>query len=133
MVARQISLLQGSRIASGTALSGGMPLYKYVAGRLLTALENRCFCLDMTDYHSGFLIYDQTCLQALPFHRMSSSFDFDLEAIASALSLGLSVGELPIPTRYADEKSHLKPVAYGIRVPWVLAKFKTGYYGKSEH
>lgn len=131
MISQRISLMQGSRIASGTALSGGMPLYKYVSGRLLTALENRCFGLRMTDYHSGFLVYDRACLQALPLHRMSRSFDFDLEAIASARSLGFPVGELPIPTRYADEVSYLKPLRYGFRVLWVLVKYTMGYYKKT--
>jgi glycosyltransferase involved in cell wall biosynthesis len=128
MASQGISLMQGSRIASGTSLSGGMPCYKYIAGRLMTALENLCFGLRMTDYHSGFLVYDRACLQALPLHRMSRSFDFDLEAIASARSLGLSIGELPIPTRYADEVSYLNPIRYGFRVLWVLAKYKMGYY-----
>jgi glycosyltransferase involved in cell wall biosynthesis len=132
MVARRVNLMQGSRIASGTALSGGMPLYKFVAGRLLSALENRCFRLRMTDYHSGFMVYDRACLVALPLHRMSGSFDFDLEVIASARSQGLSVAELPIPTRYAGEVSYLKPITYGLRVLWVLAKYKAGYYKKSE-
>jgi glycosyltransferase involved in cell wall biosynthesis len=132
MAAKRISLLQGSRIASGTALSGGMPLYKYVAGRILCAVENRCFRLAMTDYHSGFLVYDRSCLQALPFHLMSRSFDFDLEAIACARCFGLTVGELPIPTRYAGEKSHLKPVSYGFRVLRVVIKYRMGYYKKLE-
>jgi len=128
MESQRINLMQGSRIASGTALSGGMPLYKYAAGRLLTALENRCFALRLTDYHSGFIVYDRACLEALPLPRMSRSFAFDLEAIAAARSRGLAVGELPIPTRYADEVSYLKPVRYGMRVLWVVAKFGMGYY-----
>lgn len=123
-----IDVLQGSRIASGTALSGGMPLYKFVAGRLLTAIENRVFDLHMTDYHSGFLLYSRKAFSELPFHRLSGSFDFDLEVIASARARGLAVAELPIPTRYAGEKSYLNPMNYGLRVLWVLAKFKAGYY-----
>ena len=125
-----IDLMQGSRIASGTALSGGMPLYKYVTGRLLTAIENAMFGLRLSDYHSGFLVYSRKSLEALPFHRLSRSFDFDLEVIASAHARRLAIGELPIPTRYAGEHSHLKPVFYGCRVLWVLAKYTAGYYRK---
>jgi glycosyltransferase involved in cell wall biosynthesis len=127
---QSIDLMQGSRIASGTALSGGMPLYKYIAGRLLTALENATFRLRMSDYHSGFLVYSRKSLETLPFHRLSTSFDFDLEVIASARTQGLSIGELPIPTRYAGEVSHLQPVIYGLRVLLVLVKYSAGYYGK---
>jgi glycosyltransferase involved in cell wall biosynthesis len=128
MIEKNIDLMQGSRIASGTAIRGGMPCYKYVAGRLLTALENRVFRLGMTDYHSGFLVYGRKALDLLPFHRLSTSFDFDLEVIASARTAGLSLAELPILTRYAGEISYLNPVTYGIRVLWVLVKYGNGYY-----
>lgn len=123
-----LDLLQGSRIASGTALSGGMPLYKYLANRALTALENRVLGLAMTDYHSGYLLYGRRALARIPFSRLSDSFDFDLEVIASARAIGLSVGERPIPTHYGDEISHLNPVAYGLRVLWVMFNYLTGRY-----
>lgn len=128
MLAHRIDLMQGSRIASGTALSGGMPFYKYAAGRLLTVLENAVFGLRMTDYHSGFLVYSRKSLEVLPFHRFSAGFDFDLEVIASARARGLALGELPIPTRYSGEVSHLKPLRYGCRVLGVLAGFMAGHY-----
>ncbi len=130
MAARGIDLMQGSRVASGTALSGGMPLYKYIAGRLLTVIENMTFGLRMSDYHSGFLVYGRKTLAALPFHRLSENFDFDLEVIAAARARKLAIGELPIPTRYAGEVSHLKPVNYGCRVLGVLVKYLAGYYNK---
>jgi glycosyltransferase involved in cell wall biosynthesis len=123
-----LDLLQGSRIASGTALSGGMPLYKYVANRALTAMENAAFGLRMSDYHSGYLFYGQQALTRIRFERLSSSFDFDLEVIASAVALGLRVGELPIATRYAGEVSHLNPVTYGLRCLGVMLKYLAGGY-----
>ena len=123
-----VDLMQGSRIASGTALSGGMPLYKYAAGRLLTALENRIFRLAMTDYHSGFLVYGRRTLDTVPFDRLGGGFDFDLEVIATARLAGLRIGELPIPTRYAGEKSYLNPMVYGMRVLRVLIRYHTGRY-----
>lgn len=121
-------LIQGSRIASGTAISGGMPLYKYVAGKCLTFLENTVFKLKLTDYHSGFLVYSRNVLNRIDFGRLSSSFDFDLEVIASVRALDLAIGELPIPTRYADEISYLNPVTYGLRVLKVLCKYCLGRY-----
>lgn len=123
-----LDLLQGSRIASGTALSGGMPLYKYVAGTLLTMLENRVFGLALTDYHSGFLVYGRRVLETVRFHELSSSFDFDLEVIAAARAASLVIGEIPIPTRYAGEKSYLNPVTYGMRVLGVMVNYCFGGY-----
>ncbi len=125
-----LDLVQGSRHASGTAAAGGMPLYKRVAGRSLTALHNAVFGLRMTDYHSGMIGYGRRALDALPFERLSGSFDFDLEAIACARALGLAVGEVPIPTRYAGEASHLNPWTYGLRCLRVTARYATGHYGR---
>jgi glycosyltransferase involved in cell wall biosynthesis len=124
---RRLDLLQGSRIASGTALSGGMPLYKYVANALLNRVENRTLKLTMTDYHSGYLLYGPAALR-LPFRRLSNSFDFDLEVIASARAAGLSVGEEPVRTHYGDEVSHLNPVTYGLRALRVMWNYRRGRY-----
>ena len=126
---RGLDLLQGSRIASGTAQSGGMPLYKRAANALLNQLENRTFGLDMTDYHSGYLLYGRRALE-LPFRGLSSSFDFDLEVIASARARGLAVGEEPIPTHYGDEVSHLNPIGYGLRVLRVMWNYHRGRYAE---
>jgi glycosyltransferase involved in cell wall biosynthesis len=125
---RALDLLQGSRIASGTALSGGMPRYKYVANAVLNRLENLTLGLDMTDYHSGYLLYGPRALSRLPFRKFSDSFDFDLEVIAAARAHGLSVAEAPVPTHYGDEVSHLNPVTYGLRVLRVLTNYQRGKY-----
>lgn len=124
-----IDVLQGSRHKQrGGALAGGMPLYKYVAGKLLTALENTVFGLRMTDYHSGFLVYSRRAILTVPIDRLSGYFDFDLEFIAWARKKGLVVDELAIPTRYAGEVSHLNPIWYGLRALGVMAKYVTGRY-----
>ncbi len=129
LTARDLDLLQGSRIASGTALAGGMPLYKYVANAGLNRLENFTLGLGLTDYHSGYLVYGPRALARIPFAALSDSFDFDLEVIASARARGLSVGEAPVPTHYGDEISHLQPVTYGLRVLRVLWRYQRGHYG----
>jgi glycosyltransferase involved in cell wall biosynthesis len=128
LVARDLDLLQGSRIASGTALSGGMPLYKYAAGRTLTALENQVLGLGLTDYHSGYLVYGAAALRQIPFARLSDSFDFDLEVLASARARGLRVGEHPVPTHYGEEVSYLNPVTYGLRALRVMLNYRLGRY-----
>lgn len=128
MEKEKVDLMQGSRIGSGTALSGGMPLYKFIAGMCLVKLENFIFRMQLTDYHSGFLIYNRRSLDTLSIDKLSRSFDFDLEVIASASACKLKIAEYPIPTRYAGEISYLNPVTYGLRVLKVLFKFLCGAY-----
>ncbi|MBW8889614.1 MAG: glycosyltransferase family 2 protein [Fibrobacteres bacterium] len=128
---QRVDVLQGSRHKDGTARAGGMPRYKIAAGKTLTWMENRCFGLDLSDYHSGFLMYSRRALRSIPFERLSLYFDFDLEVIASARALGLRIDELPIPTRYAGEKSYLNPVRYGFRVLRVMARYRLGKYAEA--
>jgi len=128
MTARGLDILQGSRVASGTALSGGMPIYKYAANAVLNRIENHTLGLSMTDYHSGYLLYGRRALASLPYRAFSDSFDFDLELIARARARGLRVGEAPVPTRYGDEISHLNPITYGLRVLKVLWNYRRGRY-----
>jgi len=126
---QRLDLLQGSRIAGGQALTGGMPLYKYAGNWALNKIERWTLSLPMTDFHSGYLIYGRCALDRIPFVQLSDSFDFDLEVIAAARARGLAVGEAPIPTHYGDEVSHLNPITYGLRVLRVLWRFKRGAYG----
>jgi glycosyltransferase involved in cell wall biosynthesis len=125
---RGLDLLQGSRIAGGRALAGGMPIYKYLAGQMLTALENQVIAAGFSDYHSGYLIYGPRALALLPFAALSNHFEFDLEVIACAKATGLRVGERPIPTHYGDEISYLDPIRYGLDVLDVLTRFRAGHY-----
>ena len=74
-------------------------------------------------------MYGPRVLAQVAFDRLSDSFDFDLEVIASARAHGLRVGEAPIPTHYGDEISHLDPIAYGLRVLRVLWRYQRGHYG----
>jgi glycosyltransferase involved in cell wall biosynthesis len=127
-ISRRLEVLQGSRIASGTARSGGMPLYKRAGNAILNRVENWTLGLALTDYHSGYLLYGPGALAQLPFERLSDSFDFDLEVLAAARARGLAVGEAPIPTHYGDEVSHLNPFTYGLRVLRVLWRYGRGHY-----
>jgi glycosyltransferase involved in cell wall biosynthesis len=124
----EADLVQGSRMLDGGALKGGMPMYKYVANRSLTALENFCFGLKMAEYHSGYMLYSRKVLQAFDFTRLSDTFHFDGEMILMASKHKLRIKQIGIPTRYADEKSHLKPIQYGFDVLGILWKnFRGGY------
>ena len=122
------SLVQGSRMMNGGALKGGMPLYKFIGNKFLTTIENKAFNMNMAEYHSGFMVYSKKCLREIPFNNLSNSFDFDLEMILMAKVKGLEIVEIPIPTIYADEKSHLNPIKYGLDVLSVIKEYRKGKY-----
>lgn len=121
-------LVQGSRMLGGGALRGGMPLYKFIANKCLTAIENWAFNMQLAEYHSGYMLYARNALLRIPFQNLSDSFDFDLEMIVASRILGLSLVEIPIPTIYDDEESHLDPVTYGFDVLKVVQKYRKGDY-----
>lgn len=119
----ELALVQGSRHAiAGGARAGNMPLYKRLGGAFLTALENIAFRQKLTDRHSGFIVYSAEFLKTLDLAKLSPSFDIDLEIISIADARGWRVAELPIPTRYAGEKSNLNVVTYGLRVLRQIAR-----------
>lgn len=124
----QADLVQGSRMLKGGALKGGMPFYKYIGNKFLTAVENAGFGMKLAEYHSGYMAYSRKLLLAVPFDRLRDSFDFDLEMIVCAKILGMQIQEVAIPTIYAGEKSHLHPVKYGFDVLSVVCKYRRGYY-----
>lgn len=118
-----LALIQGSRRAvEGDARKGGMPLYKRMGGSFLTALENLAFKNKLTDRHSGFIVYNAEFLKTVNLEKLSGSFDIDLELISIADAEGWRMKEIPIPTRYGDEKSNLNVVTYGIRVLRQIAR-----------
>lgn len=121
-------MVQGSRMLDGGALRGRMPLYKFAANKALTAIENCAFGLQLAEYHSGYMLYSRRVLAGIPFGRLSDSFDFDLEMIVMARVMGLRIAEIAIPTIYAEEVSHLKPVQYGLRVLRVVWDYRRGKY-----
>ena len=84
--------------------------------------------MTLTDYHSGYLVVSRRVLEAVDLDGLSGYFDFDLELIAAARQRGLRIGELPIPTHYGSEVSHLNPILYGFRSLFVVAKYLLGTY-----
>ena len=125
-------IVQGSRMMGDRrrALQGGMPFYKYLANRLLTAVENRAFGLDMAEYHSGYMLYSKRALQSIPFNKLGDNFCFDQEMLVMAKVKGLKIVQLPIPTHYGDEISHLKPIRYGFNVLSLITAYKRGHYDR---
>jgi glycosyltransferase involved in cell wall biosynthesis len=122
-------IVQGSRMMeNGAALRGGMPLYKYLANRSLTAIENLAFGIRMAEYHSGYMLYSQQALRGIPFEKLSDNFCFDQEMLIMAKIRKMKIVQRPIPTHYGDEISHLKPIRYGLNVLSLVWAYKRGYY-----
>lgn len=120
----------GSRILDRGALRRGMPVYKYVANRALTWVENRCYGLGLSEYHTGMMGYSRRALEALPFRAVSDSFHFDGEMAMLAGRRGLRVVEVPIAHRYGDEVSHLRPIPYGFTVLGIALAVRLGLYDR---
>ena len=123
-------LVQGSRMLGGGARRGHMPLYKFLANKFLTAIENWAFGMNLAEYHSGYMLYSRKAIETIPWEKLSQSFDFDLEMIVLARVTGLRIAEIAIPTIYAGEKSHLNPVKYGLDVLSIVWAYKRGKYHK---
>jgi glycosyltransferase involved in cell wall biosynthesis len=119
-------IVLGSRFLSGTALSGGMPVWKFVANRFLTVIENVVFGLRLSEYHTGFRAYSRRLLETLPFLLNSDNFVFDQEIMAQAVCFGFRVGEVPVPTRYFAEASSVnfeRGVEYGLDVLRLMLRY----------
>ncbi|HUJ33153.1 MAG TPA: glycosyltransferase family 2 protein [Candidatus Acidoferrum sp.] len=109
----------GSRILGGGARRGGMPRYKYVANRFLTAFENLLLDAKLSEYHTGFRGFSRKVLETLPLVENSDDFVFDNEMIVQALHFGFRIGEISCPTRYFHEASSIRfgrSVKYGFGV-----------------
>jgi len=124
----EAEMVQGSRMLGGGALGGGMPLYKFVANKALTRVQNWAFGMGLAEYHSGYLAYSKRVLTEIPFDLLSDSFDIDIEMMIAAHILGMRIVEVAIPARYAGEVSHLQPIRYGLDVLAIVARYRSGHY-----
>ena len=126
IVSGHYDVVLGSRILGGNAIKGGMPLYKYVANRILTFVENLALGVKLSEYHTGFRAYRREVLETLPLEKNSNDFVFDNEILAQAVHFGFRIGEISCPTRYFDDASSInfpRSVQYGIGVIATSAKF----------
>jgi len=109
----------GSRIIGGGALKGGMPLYKYIANRLLTALQNLLTGAKLSEYHTGYRAFTAELLRRLPLAENSDDFVFDNQMLTQCIFFGYRVGEISCPTKYFAEASSInfrRSVKYGFEV-----------------
>lgn len=109
----------GSRILGGGALAGGMPLYKYVANRALTAFQNLCTGAKLSEYHTGYRAFSASLLRELDLEANSEDFIFDNQMLGQIIAAGHQIGEVTCPTRYFKEASSIdfrRSVVYGLGV-----------------
>jgi glycosyltransferase involved in cell wall biosynthesis len=126
----EADIVQGSRMKAGGAMAGGMPLYKFLANKALTCLENIAFGMNLAEYHSGYMLYNRRVLSQVPFHTFRErTFTFDQEMMVAAHVRGFRVKDVAIFTRYAEETSHLKPIPYGIDVLTLIGRYWLGEFG----
>src|SRR6266545_2602054 len=123
----EFDVVLGSRILGTGALKGGMPRYKYVANRLLTAFENILLGVKLSEYHTGYRAFSRQVLESLPLHENSDDFVFDNQMLAQVVAFGYSIGEISCPTRYFPEASSInlrRSIVYGIGVVLTAIRFR---------
>ena len=125
-------MVLGSRILGAGALKGGMPFYKYVANRLLTAFQNLFLGVKLSEYHTGFRAFSRQLLETLPLLENSDDFVFDNQMIAQAVAFNFKIGEISCPTKYFEDASSInfrRSVKYGFGVLATTASFVAHKWG----
>jgi glycosyltransferase involved in cell wall biosynthesis len=129
----EADMVLGSRLAErGAWRAGGMPLYKYLANRVLTAIENLVLGTDLSELHTGYRAFSRELLLTVPFLRNSIDFVFDSEMIMQAVHFGFRITEVPARTRYFPEASSASPgqsVVYGIKTLQAALRFALHRHG----
>jgi glycosyltransferase involved in cell wall biosynthesis len=121
-----------SRILGNGALAGGMPRYKYVANRLLTAFQNLVMGQKLSEYHTGYRAWSREALEALPLYACSDDFVFDNQMIAQTTWFGFAIGEISCPTRYFAEASSInfrRSCIYGLGVLRTAIQYRLCRWG----
>lgn len=122
----------GSRILGKTALSGGMPLYKYIANRALTSFQNILMQQKLSEYHTGYRAFSKELLESLPLEKNSNDFIFDNQMLAQLLWFGFRLGEVSCPTKYFDDASSInlsRSIKYGLGVIRTSIDYRIAKWG----
>lgn len=126
----------GSRILGGGALKGGMPLYKYIFNRFLTAFQNLLLGAKLSEYHTGYRAYARYVLETIPWQENSDDFVFDNEFLSQVIYAGYPIGEVSCPTRYFPEASSInfwRSVRYGLGILRVTVQHLAARWGLYRH
>ncbi len=128
----EYDMVLASRILVKSALKGGMPFYKYISNRFLTAFENLMLGAKFSEYHTGYRAYTAEVLKELPFEKNSDDFVFDNQFIVQAVNQKFNIGEISCPTKYFEEASSInfsRSVKYGLGVLLCSMNFKLHQWG----
>jgi glycosyltransferase involved in cell wall biosynthesis len=133
MIASDVyDVVLGSRILGRTAREGGMPRYKYVSNRLLTAFQNVLLGSKLSEFHTGYRAYSRKVLEALPILANSDDFVFDNQLLAQTVAFGFTIGEISCPTKYFPDASSIgfgRSVKYGLGVVATSLEFRAWRWG----
>jgi glycosyltransferase involved in cell wall biosynthesis len=116
----------GSRLLGVNPMKQGMPWWKYISNRALTAAENVVFGLKLSEYHTGYRAFDREALESVNLSMNSDKFIFDQEILAQLVDVDMRITEVPVPTRYfklASSASFFQSSIYGISILWLLARY----------
>jgi len=120
-------IVLGSRVRTRReCLESGMPLYKYLANRVLTILENIITGQNLSEWHTGYRAYSRRVLETIPYHENSNDFVFDAQFLIQAAYFGFKMGDLPVPCRYMKEASSInfcRSLVYGVGILKTLLQF----------
>ncbi|MDX1908421.1 MAG: glycosyltransferase family 2 protein [Bacteroidia bacterium] len=125
-------VMLGSRILGKGALAGGMPLYKYIANRALTAIQNLLMGQKLAEYHTGYRAFSREILETLPLEENNDDFVFDNEMLGQIAYAGYIIGEVTCPTKYFKEASSInfsRSVTYGLGVLRVALLYRLNRWG----
>ncbi len=123
----------GSRILGGRALAGGMPLYKYLANRGLTLVQNLLMGAKLSEYHTGYRAFSRELLLRIPWRHNSDDFVFDAQMLAQALWLGTIIGEISCPASYFPDASSInfsRSVIYGLGCLRTALAYRLARWGR---
>lgn len=135
IINNQADAVFGSRMMNqhGGALKGGMPLYKFVGNKILTFFENTSLGMNLTEFHSGYRAYSLKALSKINLSNMTNEFHFDTEIIIKLQHQGFRIKEIPIPTYYGDEISHVNGMKYAKDVFLSVLHYKNTLTGRAKH
>jgi glycosyltransferase involved in cell wall biosynthesis len=122
----------GSRILGKGALKGGMPMYKYIANRLLTLFQNILMGQKLSEYHTGYRAFDKKIFEKINIEANSDDFIFDNQMLAQIFYAGFEIGEVTCPTKYFDEASSInfkRSSIYGMGVIKVSLQYRMQKWG----
>nr|MBC8363286.1 glycosyltransferase family 2 protein [Candidatus Desulfatibia profunda] len=117
----------GSRILGGYALKGGMPIWKYIANRFLTFVENLLLGAKLSEYHTGYRAFSRKLLEQLPLEVNSDDFVFDNQMLAQIIWHDYTVAEISCPTKYFAEASSInlpRSIKYGLECLLTAMNFR---------